>query len=92
MVGVRRVVANVFLMPTLQVGNPVAVHVHVKTDDLLRRARVSRIQGLHGSIVRPLLRNAREFLVTAAALTCKSREMLHFGRKSDRKSGIVGKG
>ena len=71
MVGIRRVAANVFLMPTLQVGNPIAVHVHVKTDDLLRGAPVSRTHGLHGSIVRPLLRNAREFLVTAAALTCK---------------------
>ena len=71
MLGVRRVVPNVFLMPALQVGHPVAVPVHVKTDDLFGRARGSRTHGLHGSIVRPLLRNAREFLVTAAALTCK---------------------
>jgi len=66
MVGIRRVVANMLLMPTLQVSNPIAVHVHVKTDDPFRGARVSRSHGLHGPIVRPLLPNARKFLVTAA--------------------------
>src|SRR5712672_2191548 len=67
MLGVRRVVANMLLMPTLQVSNPIAVRVHVKTDDLFRGARVSRTHGLHGLIVRPPLPNVRKFLVTAAA-------------------------
>ena len=54
MVGVRRVVANVLLMRTLQVGNPIAVHVHVKPDDLFRDARRLRTHGLHNSIIRPV--------------------------------------
>ena len=52
MVPVGWIVANVFLMPALQVSDPIAAFVHMKTDDLLQDAR-RRTHGLHSSIVRP---------------------------------------
>jgi len=54
MVRIGRVVPNEFLMPALQVGNPVAVHVHVKPDNLFRDGRRLRTHGLHNSIIRPV--------------------------------------
>jgi hypothetical protein len=52
MVGVWRVVANVFLMPAFQVRHPVAVYIHAKTDNLARNSGRLGFHWLHTFILR----------------------------------------
>jgi len=49
-------VADVLLMAALQFGDPVAVFVHVETDDFAQDPDRLRWHGLHTHILRPLLR------------------------------------
>jgi hypothetical protein len=51
-----RIVADVLLMAALQFGDPVAVFIHVKTDDFAQDPDRLRWHGLHTHILRPLLR------------------------------------
>ena len=53
-VGVRGIVANVLLMATLEFGDPIAVSIHVKTDDFALRAGRYRARRFHIGILRPL--------------------------------------
>jgi len=52
MVGVRGIVANVLLMAALKLGDPIAVGIHVKTDDFALCAGRYRAHLLHISILR----------------------------------------
>jgi hypothetical protein len=51
MVGVWRIVPNVFLMPAFQVRHPVAVYIHAKTDNLARNSGRLGFHWLHTSII-----------------------------------------
>jgi hypothetical protein len=61
MVGVRRIVANVFLMPAFQVRHPGAVCIHAKTDNLARNPGRLSFHGLHTPILRAFLRPCSYF-------------------------------
>ncbi len=56
-----RIVADVLLMPAVQLRYPVAVFVHVKTDDFAQDPDRLRWHGLHTHILRPLLRSYFNF-------------------------------
>ena len=61
MVGVRRVVPNVFLMPALKVRYPVAVYIHAKPDNLARNPGRLGFHWLHIPILRAFLRPSSYF-------------------------------
>src|SRR4029077_11646465 len=61
MVGVRRVVPNMFRMPTFQVRHPGAVCIHAKTDNLARNPGRLGFHGLHSPILRAFLRPSSYF-------------------------------
>jgi hypothetical protein len=55
MVGMRRIIPNMLLMPALQFRHPVAVFIHVKTDNLAQNPARLGLHGLHYSILRAFL-------------------------------------
>jgi hypothetical protein len=52
MVGVRRIIPNVFLMPAFQFRHPVAVDIHMKTNNLAQNPGRLGFHGPHASILR----------------------------------------
>jgi hypothetical protein len=77
MVGVWRIVPNVFLMPAFQVRHPVAVYVHAKTDNLARSSGRLGFHWLHAFILRAFLRPASYFR-RPVQLRQQPLEVLHF--------------
>jgi hypothetical protein len=56
MVGVRRIIPNVFLVPALQLRHPVTVYIHAKPDNLAQYPGRLGFHGPHTSILRAFLR------------------------------------
>ncbi len=52
MTGMRRILPHVLLMPALQFRHPIAVFIHMKTNDLAQHPGRLGFQGLHNSILR----------------------------------------
>ena len=50
------IMPDVPLMPALQLRHPIALFIHVKTDDFAQDPSRLRWHGLHTHILRPLLR------------------------------------
>jgi hypothetical protein len=47
-----RIVADVLLMPAVQLRYPIALFIHVKTDDFAQDPAGWRLHGLHSHILR----------------------------------------
>jgi len=77
MFGVRRIIPNVLLMPAFQFRHPVAVYIHMKTNNLALRPARLRLHRLHISILRPFLYPAFLFLRRQQPPRRPLREMLH---------------
>lgn len=45
--GIRRIVAYQLLMSALQIGNPLEVFIHMKTDNFAGSSGRSRLHGFH---------------------------------------------
>ena len=65
MVGIRRIIPNVLLMPAFQFRHPVAVHIHMKPNDLAQNPARLGFHGLHTSILRIFFLPVPKFLITA---------------------------
>ena len=65
MVGVRRIIPNVLLMPAFQFRHPGAVHIHMKPNDLAQNPARLGFHWLHTSILRIFFLPVPKFLITA---------------------------
>jgi len=52
MTGMRRILPHVLLMPALQFRHPIAVFIHMETDNFAQHPGRLGFQGLHNSILR----------------------------------------
>jgi hypothetical protein len=62
MVGIRRIIPNVLLMLAFQFRHPVAVHIHMKPNDLAQNPGRLGFHWPHASILRAFLRPSLNFL------------------------------
>ena len=52
MTGMRRILPHVLLMPAIQFRHPIAVFIHMKTDNFAQHPGRLGLQGLHTAILR----------------------------------------
>jgi hypothetical protein len=77
MVGVRRIIPNVLLMPAFQFRHPGAVYIHMKTDNLAQYPRRLGFHWPHTSILPAFLRPSLNFSLHHRLRQQPLHEVLH---------------